>query len=185
MKTLKEQFINSSKELKSLKNVILISLLLALSTAIGSFTLAFGNYIKIGFSSLVNEFAYMLFGPAVGIIFGMLSDILNYIVKPTGAFFPGFTLNAMIAGMIYGIILYKKNITFKRVFVAKLIVTLVVNLGLTTFWLCIMYGNSFMAIFPLRCIKNFIMLPINSILLFTLIKCLEKPLAYVRYYKQV
>ncbi|MCR4944777.1 MAG: folate family ECF transporter S component, partial [Clostridium sp.] len=132
------------------------------------------------FSSLVNEFTCMLFGPVIGIIFGFITDILNYIVKPTGAFFPGFTLDAMIAGALYGILLYHKDITFMRVFIAKLIVTVIVNLGLATFWLCIMYGNSFMVIFPLRLIKNLIMLPINSILLYMIIKAFQKTPIYGR-----
>lgn len=174
MNSLKSQFTDSANELKSVKNLVLIAFMIALSIVVGYFTLAFGNFIKIGFSNLVNEFTCMLFGPVIGIIFGFVSDILKYITKPTGAFFPGFTLNAMIAGMLYGIMLYHKKITFKRVFLAELLVTIIVNLGLATFWLCVMYGNSFMVIFPMRLLKSLIMLPINSFLLYTIIKAFEK-----------
>ena len=48
-------------------------------------------------------------------------------IKPTGGFFPGFTLVAMLAGVIYGSFYYKKPLTLWRVFAAHLAVSLVCN----------------------------------------------------------
>lgn len=81
------------------------------------------------------------------------TDILKYLVKPTGAFFPGWTLSAMAAGVIYGCFFYKKPLSLVRVFVAELTVSIICNMLLGTLWLQIMYGKAFFAILPARVIK--------------------------------
>lgn len=45
----------------------------------------------------------MLFGPVVGGIMGGIGDILKFLIKPTGPYFFGYTLNAMLGPVIYGI----------------------------------------------------------------------------------
>ena len=49
----------------------------------------------------------MLFGPGVGGAVGALSDILGYAVRPTGPYFPGFTVTAALSGVIFGLLLGK------------------------------------------------------------------------------
>lgn len=94
-------------------------------------------------------------------------DILKYLLKPDGgAFFFGYTLSAMIAGVIYGSILYKKPLRIWRILLAEFFVKLFVNCGLNTLWLNMMNGKAFMAILPARALKNAIMLPIDTAILF-------------------
>ena len=107
------------------------------------------------------------FGPGIGAIFGGMMDILKYLLKPDGgAFFFGYTLSAMIAGVIYGSILYKKPLRIWRILLAEFLVKLFVNCGLNTLWLNMMNGKAFMAILPARALKNAIMLPIDTAILF-------------------
>ena len=84
-----------------------------------------------------------LYGPVVGGIVAAAGDILNLIIKPTGAYFPGFTLNALLSGMIYGCFLYKRPISVSRTLLARLTVV-VVELLLGTLWLSMMYGKGYM-----------------------------------------
>jgi len=99
-----------------------------------------------------------------GGILGGLSDILCYIVRPTGAFFPGFTLSAILQGVIYGLIL-KKDQGLVRILIAQGLDTVLVSLILNPLWLMILYGNGFIAFFTARIIKVLIMFPINVVLL--------------------
>lgn len=165
---------SSSKELKNIQHLTMCAMLMALTIVIKSFSIQIGNYIKIGFSFIASDLAYMLFGPVVGACYGGISDILAFIIKPTGAYFFGFTFNSILAGFIYGMILYKKPIRFGRILFAKGLVTIVVNLLLQTYWLSMLYGDGFMVLFPARAIKNIIMLPINSILFYSVAKMLER-----------
>lgn len=91
-----------------------------------------------------------------------MMDILKLIVHPTGPWIPGLTLNSFLAGLVYGFFLYKRPVRLWRILIAKLIVALVINVGLGTFWLSQVYGNGFFAMAPARFIKNMIMWPINS-----------------------
>jgi ECF transporter S component (folate family) len=105
---------------------------------------------------------------------GVASDILGYFARPNGVFFPGFTLNALIIGLIYGFFFYKKPITLKRVILASLMSTIIINLILTPLWLNMMYGNAFGVLVAGRIIKNVVMFPIDTALLMTVLKLVEK-----------
>lgn len=171
MKKIKEMFSSSLKELFVTKNLVLCGLMAALAVVLGMVaSIDIGPYIRIGFSGLPNRVVECLFGPMVGTLFGGMLDILKYLVKPSGPFFFGFTFNAMVAGVIYGCILYRKPVTIRRILAAEFLTKLIVNCLLNTLWISILYGKGFFAILPLRIVKNAIMLPIDScILYFTLV----------------
>lgn len=173
MSKIKDLFISSYKELKNVRSLTLAAMFGAISIVLGSLTIMIGNFLKIGFSFLPNEFAYYLFGPFVGAFYGAAMDILTYIIKPMGAFFPGFTISAVLTGILYGLVLYKRPLSLKRIIVANVLRTVFIDMLLNTYWLTILIGKGFFLIFPLRALKLIIMLPIETILLFALIKGVE------------
>ena len=59
-------------------------------------------------------------------------DIIKFMLKPDGGFMPGFTFNAMLAAFIYGLFLYKKPLSLKRMLAAKLVVAVLCNILLGT-----------------------------------------------------
>ena len=170
MKKLKELYLSSVRELASPKNLALCGVMGALSLVLGIVaSIQIGPYIKIGFSGLPNRIVECLFGPVIGCIFGGTMDILKFIAKPDGPFFFGFTFDAMLAGVLYGSILYKKPVTIPRVFVAELAAKVIVNCGFNTLWISVLYGKGFLAILPMRLLKNAIMLPIDTIITFAML----------------
>lgn len=175
MKKIQEIFSNSFKELFVTKTVVLCGLLAALAVVLGMIaSIDIGPYIRIGFSGLPNRVVECLFGPVVGSIFGGMLDVLKYILKPSGPFFFGFTFNAMVAGVIYGSILYRKPVSIKRILVAEFLTKLIVNCLLNTLWISVLYGKGFMAILPMRVVKNAIMLPIDSCILYFVLVYVKK-----------
>ena len=166
-------FSDSARELKRVRTITLCGVFAALAFILESFSIQIGNTFKLGFSGLPNEFVDFLFGPVVGSIFAGTLDILKLIVKPGGGWIPGLTLNAMLAGLIYGCFLYKKPIRLWRILAAKLIIALFINVVLGTFWLSQFYGNAMMAMLPARFIKNIVMWPLNSLVLYLLMKAFE------------
>ncbi len=174
MSTKKEsRWLASLKEMKNFKCVVLCGLMGAVAVVLGYFTIELGPYIKIGFSSIPNQLVATLFGPVVGGLFGGTLDILKFFIKPTGTFFPGFTLDAILAGVIYGCFFYKRKVTLVRAFLSHLLVMMVINLGTTTLWLSILYGKGFFVLWPARALKNVIMWPINSLLYYYIAKLLN------------
>jgi len=71
---------------------------------------------------------------------------------------------------------YKKPVSIVRIFVAELIVKLFVNVCLNTFWLDMLYGKGFIALLPSRIASNAIMLPVDTIVTFLILKAIESPL---------
>lgn len=169
----KFMFKESLDEFKNLRNLTTAAMFAAISVIMGYFTVQIGNYLKIGFSTQVNQMVYYMFGPVFGGFFGGALDILKYIIKPTGDFFPGWTFGAMLAGVLYGCFFYKKKITFARVLIAEFTVSLICNVLLGTLWLSIMYGKGFMVLAPMRAYKNLIMWPVNAVIFYTAWKSLE------------
>ena len=170
MKKMKELYLSSMRELASPKNLALCGVMGALSMVLGIVaSIQIGPYIKIGFSGLPNRIVECLFGPVIGCLFGGTMDILKFIAKPDGPFFFGFTFDAMLAGVLYGSILYKKPVTIPRVFVAEFAAKVIVNCGFNTLWISVLYGKGFLAILPMRLLKNAIMLPIDTIITFAML----------------
>ena len=173
MRNFKDLFVSSSKELKKLRTITLCAMFGAISIVLGSLTIMVADFLKIGFSFLPNEFIFYLFGPGVGAIYGAAMDILTFMVKPTGTFFFGFTISAILNGLLYGVGLYKTPLSLKRIFVVNVVQMIFINILLNTYWLTILIGKGFFMLLPLRALKEFIMFPIKTILLFSLIKAVE------------
>lgn len=174
MRKIKTQFIDSFHELKELKTMTAAAMLLAITVVLGFYRLQLTDSIRIGFDFIAKETTSMMFGPVVGCVVAGLADIIAYIMKPIGAFFPGLTLSAMLASVIYGVVLYKKPLNLKRIIVANTAVTVFINLLLNTYWLTILYGDTFVVLFPARAVKQMIMLPVEILLFYVVSKMLER-----------
>lgn len=168
-------WLRSLGEFKRLNVVVFCGMMCALAIVLNMVaSINVGPYIRIGFSGLPNQAVAYLFGPAVGGIFGAALDVIKYMLKPDGAFFPGFTVSAALGGIIYGAFLYKRKLSLARVFAAQLLVKVVVNVLLNTLWLNMLYGKAFMAILPGRIISNAVMLPIDTAIMFFMLQAVDR-----------
>ncbi|MDO4294856.1 MAG: folate family ECF transporter S component [bacterium] len=175
MKKLATLFVDSYKELNNgTVTLTVMGMLAAISVVLGYFSIELTSYIKIGFSPVANQLVYYLFGPTLGACYGFFIDMLKYFIKPTGSWFPGFTLNAMLGGVIYGVLLYKKPISLPRILIAKLVVVVFINCLLNTLWLSMLYGKAFMVLLPARAVKNLVMWPIDSLLFWMVARVVER-----------
>ena len=148
IREVKEMFESSLREMFVTRNMVLCGLMAALAVVLSmTASIEAGPYIRIGFSGIPNR-------------------IVEYALKPTGPFFFGFTFNVMLAGIIYGSILYRKPVSIKRIVAAELLIKILINCILNTLWISMLYGKGFFAILPLRVFKNVIMLPIASLILY-------------------
>ncbi|MFV0240867.1 MAG: folate family ECF transporter S component, partial [Lacrimispora sphenoides] len=118
MKKFVTLFTDSYRELKSVRTITTAAMFGAVAIVLGMFSINMGNYIRISFSSMPYGMVSYLFGPVVGCLFSGSMDVLNYLFKPTGAFFPGLTLLSVLAGIMYGCMYYRMPITLRRVLVS-------------------------------------------------------------------
>lgn len=100
---------------------------------------------KIGFSFVPIVLAAMLYGPAGGGTVAALGDFWGAILFPIGPYFPGFTLTALLHGIVFGLLLYKKR-TVSRIIGAVAINQLVLSLFLNSLWISMLYGSPYRAL---------------------------------------
>ena len=144
---MRNKIINSLKELTNVYSLVAIAMLLAIRIIVGIFansTMAlFGNMIKISINFLPIAVAAAMFGPIAAALVGGLGDILSFFINPAsgGAYFPGFTLNGILTGIILGIFLYKNNVSLKNVLISWTINAVLIEIFLSGYWLYFIYGT--------------------------------------------
>ena len=148
------------QKLKNVRVLTVSAFLVAIATVLGFFKVPITELIEIRFQYLPIAVGGAMFGPAVGGVIGMLADVLGYLVKPTGAFFPGFTISSILSGIIYGLFFYKKRITVPRIIAAELTETIVCSLVINSINLSILYGNAFSVVVATRLLKVLIILTV-------------------------
>ena len=168
-----ENFRASAKELKRIRSLATVAMLLALQIILGALTLQIDSSIQITFDYLPLCVTAMFFGPVPALLSGGLADLLAFLIRPTGAFNPGFTLSSALGGLIYGLCFYKKSFDrpWKLILAAALArfaVAVVCNICLNSLWLILMYGQGAWAWIPGRIVKNLIEYPVSVVLLFSL-----------------
>lgn len=155
-------------ELKSVKNLCIISFLLAIALVMKLIgVIKITSYIHVGFGFLVFIIVGAMFGPAVAAIFGLLCDILGFCLVNTGgaSFHLGFTMSSVLGALIYGLFLYKLRLGIVRVILVQIVHDLIIYCVLNTLWLSQMYfNNDFGKAFLLRLPKECITLVVNSVL---------------------
>lgn len=171
-------FTNSARELKNIRCVVTIGVLLAVAVVLDGFgSIRFGEYLKINFAFLPLAMVGILFGPVAGGAAGMLTDLVGYLINPTAGFIPALMLVTGLEGFIYGLILYniKGERTYQtviRVVLARLIVCTLCNLTLNTLVLysCgFITGESFGVVFGARIATNIITFCLGSYMMMAVI----------------
>ena len=162
----RSQLSDSFRALSRTQTITTVGLLLAIQMVLSSYgVIEVTDSMKISLAHLAVAPTAIFFGPVAAGMQGALSDVLGFLLKPTGPYFPGFTLSAALLGVIYGLLLYKTRRSPWQIIAARVIVCLFVNILLNTVFLTMLYGPSRLATLPLRALKNIIQLPVDCLLL--------------------
>lgn len=123
-----------------LKDLVLLGLVVAIKIVLKQ--ISFGPAtVRVGLDFIGNVMLGYLFGPIWGGIGGGISDLVSSVLFGSqGGFFVGFTLSALVAPFIYGLFLFKQPVKVWRIVASTLLVTIIVNIGMNTMWVHLMYG---------------------------------------------
>ena len=126
----------------NLRRMIVLAFLIALNIVLVRL-LSFQTPVsRLDFGFLPISLAGAMFGPIWGGIAGGLADIGGMLFNSKGmAFFLGWTLNAILHGVFYGLFLYKKKKTIFRILLCILIKGFFVDLFLGSIWGAIFRGG--------------------------------------------
>jgi ECF transporter S component (folate family) len=166
----------SAKELKKTRAMVTCAMLLAIEVVINAtIYLPIGNFLKISFGYLAVAACGYLYGPSPAMLVAALSDIIVFMIHPSGPFNPAFTLNAALGGLVYGLAFYNKGeIKWPRILLAQGIIAVFLHIGLNTLWLSLLLGKGYLALLPIRALKNAVQYPADVALLFFLLLFLKR-----------
>lgn len=160
----------AAREHKKTKAITLTAILIAFGIILetlgkGMPFKLFGRDIYLSF--VPYSIIAMLFGPYVAIISGAVSDILGFFAFSAGyPFFPGYTLSAILAFLIYSLFFYRTKITILKIFLAKFLVNMLINVVLGSLWMSFISSTTFIVLFIDGLLKNIIVLPFEVALLY-------------------
>lgn len=170
----------------SVRTMVKAGFLVAISIVMTRFAyimvpLAGVSALRISFGDLPLMLSGMMFGPLVGGLTGMAADIIGFLINPQGPYHPGFTLSSILWGVIPGLVFYRlrneknfeKVYSYKNILAAVLLVTVIVSLGLNTYWLSTLYGRGFIILLPTRVLAAVISIPLHTVILKYLLKYLK------------
>ncbi len=174
------------KEKMSVRTMVKAGFLVAISIVMTRFAyimvpLAGVSALRISFGDLPLMISGMIFGPLVGGLTGFAADLIGFLINPQGPYHPGFTLSSILWGVIPGLIFYRlkgeknyeKIYSYKNIFVAVFLVTIVVSLGLNTYWLSTLFGKGFIILLPTRALAALISIPLHTVIIKYLMKYLR------------
>lgn len=166
--------------MKKTKKIVLAGILIAMIITLSRLlSIRLPGY-KIGFSYIPAYLGGILLGTLYNAIILGLADIIGATLFPTGSYFVGYTITAIINGTVYGLILhkiYKEELSNKQIIIrlvcVSIITQLIVNGILNTIWISITQGKAFFVIAGARFIKELIMIPIQVVTMFAIIKAIK------------
>ncbi len=166
----------------SLYESVCLAMLTALYVVLNRFLSVSTSDINLGFAFVATVTAAAMFSIHGGMIVGGLGDLIGAILFPKGAYFPGFTLSAVLVGAIYGACL-KKSRKFMSVALAAVLSQTVSSLLLNSLWVSLLYGSPFTAVFTTRLPQFFAVTALQLIISPLIVKVtqvIEKEIIKVR-----
>ncbi len=152
--------------------LVCLALLTAMQIVIARFlVIPISDSLRMSFSFIPVVIAARRFGVMGAVTVYGLGDFLGAVAFPTtGAYFPGFTLTAIISGAIYGILLGKKTSTW-RIILSVVLSQVFCTVLLNSFWISFQYGAPFGATALARIGQAAIM---GTVQVVFMILCLER-----------
>lgn len=171
-----KNFLDSAKNIKDLRKLSAMALLLAVYVALYAFPIPLGQQLRITFTFIPVAISGWLFGICPAVLVSAIGDLLSCLIFPQGAYFYGYTVTAVLSGIFSGLFLYKKegNKTILGVVLSRVFVTLLLNTLLNSYWATFFVPKSIFVIMSGKFIKNITMLPVEIIVLFAIIKALSR-----------
>ena len=152
-----------SKSRQYIFSMVTAALLIALKVILERF-LSYNVWNqRFGFSFIVVPFAAVMLGTPWAMLVAGVADILGALVFPTGPYFPGFTLTAVLTALCTSLFV-RGNASFLRVTASVLINQVFGSVLLNSLWISVLNGKGFIALIPGRIVQALFMTVIQIVL---------------------
>lgn len=153
-------------EFRNVRVLALSGLVCAMAIVLESMPIyLLGPSLKIYFSYLAVSLGCMCYGPLVGMAVGGVIDSVGFLLAGYGEpYFPGYLITAILSGLIYGVMLYRRKPTVPRLLVTRLIINYGSNVLLGSVWKAMLYGKGYLYYVSTGLVKNTVLLPLEVFL---------------------
>lgn len=157
MKGFYSLFSDSAKELKSIRTLTVTGMMMALALVLRALAIQPTADIRISFEFLPIIVIAMLYGPVVGGMSSVAVDFLGYIISDAKIREYSLLLACahIIAGVIYGLFLYRKEINSVRIVLTRVFVVLTCDFILKSVIIHLQYVNKDFNIRSISDLHNF------------------------------
>ena len=178
----------AAKNFSDTRMIAFAALIIAMRVVVKFFKIPLAAGLSLTFDCYVNSLGSLCYGPLVGLAVGAVSDTLGCIIHPSGDYFLPFILTEMSSSFIFGLFLWKRNLTPGRVLLSKFTVNLICNIILTSilmkWYYYALYGledaQAYSIINLTRIAKNLILFPLEAVLITVILGALIPPLKSLR-----
>lgn len=161
---------------RNIRALAIAGLLIALDIVSARFLCFYtpGQTDRISMQFAANGVAGALFGPVFGAVISALGDIVGVLINPAGmSFMPLITLACAARGLIYGLVLYRREVSLWRCLTAVALVTLVVELGLMPWFLSMLYERGYSVVLLSKLPWRLATIPVYGSVLFAVLRGLK------------
>lgn len=141
----------------TVETMLVLALLVAIEVILTRFLSLQQWNLRFSFGFIPVVIAAILYGPIASALVAGCADFVGAIAFPSGAYFPGFTLTALISGFLYGLFLHKKQ-SLPNIIGAAVVTQLLCGLVMNSYWLSIISSKStFWGLISVRSIQSVVM----------------------------
>ena len=172
---------DAAMELKDTKMLVFAALIVALRVALKTIIrIPLGPSLDITPAFLANALGAMVYGPIVGALGAVVSDVLGVLLRGDTYFLP-YVLTEISGTVIFAMFFYRQKLTPTRVILSRFCICLFVNILLQTpidmLFQLVYYGYNNVVLTLPRIFKNLFMFPLESVALAVFLSAIQ-PITY-------
>ena len=168
-------------ELKDTKMLVFAAMIVVMRVALKTIIrVPLGPSLDITPAFMANALGAMVYGPVVGALGAIVSDVLGVMLRGDTYFLP-YVLTEISGSVIFGLFFYRQKITPTRVILSRFSICLFVNILLQTpidmLYQYVYYGYNNVVLTIPRIFKNLFMFPLEAVALTVFLSAIQ-PITY-------
>lgn len=120
--------------------------------------------VRIGFNFIPIAIGSILFGPLIGAVLSVVADVLGMLMSG-GMPWLGFTINAALYGISYGVFLKKERFSTKNLVICVILQAIIIDATLGAVWYNHYMGTPFLPALGARAIDAAAMIPVKILVI--------------------
>lgn len=125
------------------KRLVTMSMMVALNIIMAEFIKipVIPKVLELSLGFIPIAMTGMLFGSVASISVAVIADVIGALIFYPAYFFIGYTFTAFMTGLLYGMILHRKDLRLWQIYICQLLVSVICYATLNSLWVIILYSK--------------------------------------------